>query len=162
MVTGKLLAAKQQKNTSGKKILQSMEHDLNWGEDLCSEIEKMIGTQSETRQKVETYEPSQVMFTFVITFQFEPLLRIALRQLLWKDNVMYSGDALEVERVEEPGKRQEWKLTLKIREPNGGAVTKVKKMWLLMNFEEESTFPTYSDGWTDIQSVWKQKGHQDL
>jgi hypothetical protein len=162
MVTGKLLAAKQQKNMCGNKTLPSMEHDLNWGGDLCSEIEKMIGMQSEQRQKVEIYDPSQVMFSFAITFHYEPLLRITLRQLLWRDNVMFSGDALEVVRVEEPGQRQEWKLTLRIREPNGGVVTKVKKMLLLMNFEEESTSPTYLDGWTDIQSVWKQKGLLDL
>lgn len=46
LVTGRLQEAQEQNNMSGRKKLQFPELDLNWGRDLYSEIEKMIGTES--------------------------------------------------------------------------------------------------------------------
>jgi len=156
-VTGKLHAAKQQKNMSGKTRLPSMELDLNWGEDLYNEIEQMTGMQSENQPRKGEWKISPVTFMFDITFHSELLLRTVLRQILWREPVMFSGDLLELERVEEPGKRQEWRLTLRIREPNGGVVTRVRRMLSLMNLEEELTSPICYDGLTVIQSVWKRR-----
>ena len=39
----------------------------------------------------------------------------------------------------------------------GGVDTGVKKLLLLMSFGEESTYHTFSDGSTDIRSLWRQK-----
>jgi len=85
-----------------------------------------------------------------------------VKRLVLKELLMFSGDQLVLERVEEPGTRPEWMLTLKIREPNGGADTVVRKTLLSMNLEEVLISPICSDGLTGIRSLWKQKVVLDL
>ena len=161
MVTGSLLEAREQKNMCSKKILPSMEQDLNWGRDLFSEIERMTGTESECLPSQETYGKSHQISIFDITSPSVQSMLMLLKRLVLKESVMFSGDQLLLERVEEPGTRPEWMLTLKILEPNGGADTEISKTLLSMNLEEVLTLPICSDGLTGIRSLWKQKAVLD-
>lgn len=97
------------------------------------------------------------MYIFVITQVSEELAQTMHDQLLWSEVVQFCGARLELVKVTEPGKPLAWRLILKIPLPSGGVDTRAKKMLLLMNLEELSTYRIFYDGWTSIQSVWKLK-----
>jgi len=65
-------------------------------------------------------------------------------------------------KVSEHGKRQVWRLTLKIREPSGGTDIMVMKTLYSMNFEGPLTSRISSGGLTATQSVWSTKEVLDL
>jgi len=57
------------------------------------------------------------------------------------------------------GKKQAYKVIVRIPGANFGAATRVKNMLSAMNFEEVSILRTYYDGQTVTPSEWKLKGH---
>lgn len=59
------------------------------------------------------------MFTYVIILPFRELQVTVLNQLLWSEPALYSGVVRTLEKVDEPGKKLVWRLTLKIPELNG-------------------------------------------
>lgn len=112
---------------------------------------------------------SPEMYSFVIIGNIlltagpsKQLLRTMASLLVLNEPSTSSGGDPVVEKVSAPGKRLVFRLILKIRAPNGGAVTKAKQMLSLMNLEELWTYPTYSAGLTGTLSVWSSKVVLDL
>lgn len=76
---------------------------------------------------------------------------------IWLDLVPYIGALQEQANRIVLGKKLGPTVTLKILALSSGAAIKVKRMLLLMNFEEESTSRTCSDGLTSICATLKLK-----
>jgi len=146
-----------QKTMFGRRLLESLEPNLNLGADRCKETNQPTGTKSGSplpREESPTYLRTSV---FVVISHCEPSARHLLFRLGLNEWLMSIGARLVLESREELGEKGEWTVILKIRERNFGVVTKIKEMLSLMSFEETSTFPICYDGWIDIQSGWKSK-----
>jgi len=102
-----------------------------------------------------------VTFMFVITRISTVFAQILNSRLLSSGLVESTGVQLAVGRVTGPGWRLALPLTAKIRAPSFGVAMTVKRMLYLMNLEEQSTWPIFSDGSTSIQSEWKPRGARD-
>lgn len=94
----------------------------------------------------------------IISPSLQSLLTIkALLQL--NESVSFFGAGLVLAKVSERGKRQVFRLTLRIPDQNGGADTRIRHLLSSMSFVVESIFPTYYDGWTDILYLLRPKDH---
>lgn len=141
----------------GKKTQGSQTLNSNLDQDHSSVTQLLIGTAYEHPLFLGTLLMYPVMFSFVVTTNYEASVRTIYDHSQWRENAMYSGVQLELESHEEHGSKLEWTLSLKIREPNSGTVTKVTNMLCAMNFEEELTSLTCCSGLIVIQSSWKSR-----
>jgi len=103
----------------------------------------------------------QVMFTFVITRISTVFGQILFSRVLSSGLVESTGVQLALGRVTGPGWRLALPVTAKIRAPSFGVAMTIKRMLYLMNLEEQSTWPIFSDGLTNIRSEWKPRGARD-
>jgi len=78
-----------------------------------------------------------------------------------KDMLQCYGELLALENQSVLGMKLESMLMLKIHDPSFGMVTKVRRVLLLMNFEEESTSRICCDGLIVTRSVWRSKAVRD-
>jgi len=143
--------------TSIKTIPQSWVQDLNLESSQFSEIQKSTGSTSGSSQPWDNLPESRLALEFKVTVRSGLSARTLQGQLLNCVKSMSSGVQLQLERVDAPGKKPEWMLTLKIRNPSFGVDTEIKNMLSLTNLEEILTLHTFSDGWTAIRSWWKSK-----
>lgn len=127
-----------------------------------NEIQEQIGSESGNAQDEEISLASMQMYEFNIIARCVRSLRTLANRFLWNDLLLFTVDELGLENLGVPGKKPQWLLTLKIREPSSGMVTEVKNTLLLMNFEEVSTSPMYLDGSIGTRSLWRLKDHQPL
>lgn len=101
--------------------------------------------------------PSPRTRVYYVSGPFSALRHFMTQHVLWNEKFQYFGEGLTLAKVDGHGKKQLWRLTVRILEANFGADTETMKTLLSMNFEEVSTFPISSDGPTVIQSWWKSK-----
>lgn len=146
-----------QKTMFGRKLLESMERNLNLGCDLDNEPVRLIGRPCGSPPVKEELPIFPQTSAFVVTLHCEPSARHMLFRLACNEWLMSIGAELVLASREELGEKPVWTLTLKIRALNSGVDTKVREMLSLMSFEEESTFPICLDGWIDTQSGWRSK-----
>jgi len=147
-------------STSGKKTPAWPERSSSLEQDHCPKPDLLTGTRYDNVLFKETLLKYPVTYTFAVTTNSEELAKTTYNLLLWSELVQYSGVVLGLGNQEEPGKRQEWMLTLKIRDPNSGMVTKVTTMLSSMNFGVVSTSLTCSSGLIVIRSLLKLKAPQ--
>lgn len=148
--------------TSGKKIPVFKEHNLNWDENLSTEMNRPTGNQSGTTQSQETSWPSPQMSEYVIIVRSKALRQTIFTRLQLFEPQVYIGAHLELAKLVELGKRPAWRLILRIPGPNGGTDMLINSMLFSMNFEERLTYRTFSGGWTVTQFLWKEKALPDL
>lgn len=167
--TGNLLNLTPPPPMSGKTKLLFQEQDSSSEASPCKEMLPPIGTPSEKMLSTEILNLSHQMCSFgnflltlVIIAASKQLLLTTCKALQLSGLFTYTGEEAELVKVSAPGKRQVYRLTLKIHEQNGGAVIKVKQMLLLMSFEELWTYPMSSGGLTVIQCVLSSKDVLDL
>jgi len=144
-------------STSGKKTPASMEPSLNWEDAPLAEEDLLIGTPFEHKLFKETLLKYPATYMFGVTTNCEGLAKTTYNRLLWSELVMCTGVVLGLGNREEPGKKLDYMLTLRIRDPNSGMVTKVMNMLSSMSFEGASTSLTCSSGLIVIRSLWKLK-----
>jgi len=136
---------------------------LPWDEDFASEPFRYRGIQRGTGSlfgpppSPEISRASPQMFESYLIGHYELLLQTMTDLLALLKNATYTGAELALENLGGLGTKRAWTLIVKTHVQNFGAATKVKNMWLSMNFVEVSTYPTYCDGWTVIRSEWKLK-----
>jgi len=100
---------------------------------------------------------SRPIYIYAVTINSPQSAGTIWRLVAFLELARYSGATRRLERVDVLGERPVFTLILKIPVPNGGAVIRARNMLLLMNFEEQSTLLTSSDGWTVIQSQWRPR-----
>lgn len=151
---------RKQMNMSGKKKQEFKEANLNLDENPFVETKPKIGMKYGSLQLRTIYPASQAMYELSIIAPSVVLLLIMENLLVWKEKSGSSGEKLVLENHAVLGPKQDWKLTLKIPEQSSGMATQAMKMLSSMSFEEELMFPTSSDGWIVIPSLWKSKVRQ--
>lgn len=120
-------------------------------------IKRKTGTLSENKPKKVTFKPFRPTYTYVVITSSEESHQIVQGALQSLGRATFIGEEAERESHDEHGTKLDWTLTVKIPEPNGGMVTKAKRMLLSMNFVVTSESRTYSDGLTAIQFEWRLK-----
>jgi len=112
--------------------------------------------------------PSLQTFEWFLIGPFEVLGRTSWRLGIYLltigllfEKYSYFGAERVLENREEPGTKPGWTLIVRIPGPNSGMDTRVRKVLLSMNFEEESMLPIYCGGVIGIRSVWKLKDPAD-
>lgn len=151
------LEVTQPTSTSGRTRLQYQEQGSSWEPSGSGGIPRSTGIWSVNPLLPMTSNRSPRIYLFVIMVISQELGETIYDQLRWTEPVQYSGVQLGQARAIVLGVEQGWTVTLRIPLPNGGVVTEVKELLLSMSLEESSTYPTYSGGWTSIQSVWKPR-----
>ena len=156
--------AKQRATTSGKTIPLWKELDLNSernqsdNEETNSDLtQKPIGTKSGETLNLATLWPSPHLLELNLTGPSGQLRQTMLSLERWNDVVRCIGVLQLVESRTVPGKKPVLKLIANLHDPSFGMVIKVKKMLLLMNFEELLMSGTSSPGLTSIHYVLKSK-----
>lgn len=155
--TQKLQEAKEQQNIVGRKKQESRGHSLNLVRNRSVETAKPTGTRSGKALNGVIYYPSPVTYEWSVTGPYVQLELTLTRLNRLFENAKFSGALLELVSPGRLGNKQEWKLTVRIHAASSGAAIKVNETLSSMNFEEESMFPIFCDGWTAIQSEWKSK-----
>jgi hypothetical protein len=125
-------------------------------------MQQLTGMPSDKLLSWATFEKYHPTYTFAVTINCEELAKTIYRQLQLNARQLCSGVVLGLESRVVLGQKQAWTLFLKTRSQSFGTVTVVRKMLLLMNFEELSVFPIYSVGWIAILVTLKLKGVQCL
>lgn len=146
----------QLKTTSGKKRPGSEIHSNSDSEPL-NEIALKTGTKSKNRQCRTTFKRFRRIFLYDIIHHSSESERISLSLSPLKDKSMCIMGRPELENLVEHLKKQDMIRTQRILALNSGMATKVRRTLYSMNFEEELTYRTCSDGWIVIQSWWKSK-----
>lgn len=144
-------------STSGRMLPLLRALGLSGEQSPSEETQRQTGNQFGPPPSPEIWHRSPPMYVLRVIGPYSQLEPIMSQFRQWSEDALSSGGELELVSRVEPGKRPEWTLTAKIHEPSSGVVTIVKQMLCLMNFEVVSTLPIYSDGWIDIQYVWKSK-----
>lgn len=147
-------------STSGKKRQESPEPSLNSANSPSDAIPSQTGMPSSWLHGQESLIPSPRMYKFVVTTNCDALVQTMYNLCLWNDLLKFSGAELGLGKVVSHGKKQGSRLTLKIREPNGGMVTWVRLTLSSMSSEEPLISSTYSDGWIATQYEWRTKVDQ--
>lgn len=150
---------KRQPRTSGKKKPASPTPNLNSEPSPFNVTQHTTGKLSGVVPKQETLWRSRLRYDFKAIGLSEASKQTLLAQLEWNAQHSYIGDVLEQESLGTLGQEPAWTLTLRILEPNSGAVTEVKKLLSSMNFGEVLTSRICSGGWIVTQSTWKSKDH---
>lgn len=135
---------------------------LNLELSLFGATRLQTGIESVLMHLPDEWNEFPVRFTFDITqisIDYVLIIRNLLSDLL---SARFSGVQLELENPIRPGNWQDQTLILKIRALNFGAATTVTRLLSLMNLEVLSIFPTFYDGWTNIQSELRQKEAQEF
>jgi len=135
MDTGSPLDPRQLMSTSGKTIPGLLEPSSNSVPNHFDEMTQEIGKQLNSLPRPVNWSLSQQTYTFgkllvtvVIIAHSYALLATMSKFLQLSGTYMSFGAYPELVKVSEHGKRQVFRLTLKIHAPSGGAVTKVKQM----------------------------------
>lgn len=162
MVTGSQLGPLQLENTFGKKTLPLRAPDLSSGWSPFDGMSPQIGMPSDSSPLQENCPKYQRTYSFVIIGRSLQSLQTMQFQLRAYEKFMYFGAIPALEKVSEPGKRVVYRLTLRILDPSGGAVTAIKLRLSWMNFEEELISHTFFDGLTDTQLLWSEKADPAL
>lgn len=121
------------------------------------ETPPLTGNKCEPTPSPGIWIPSRQTSTYVVTTNCVELATTISNQLQWSEPVQFSGAQLQLVSHVEHGKKQAFRLMLKIQEPSGGTDTWAKRMLSLTNLEDPSISHTFSDGWIDTQYVWKTK-----
>lgn len=156
-VTGSPLVQRQQSPMYGRTILQSPEPVLNMEQNQLIEIQIRIGTPSNLMLNVEGWNLSRAIFTLDVISPCAESNQTIFNRLLWNEKFSAFGERLELESLNEPGKKQLWKHSQKILGLNSGTGIEAMKTLSLMNSVEELTSHIYSDGSIDIQLSLKSK-----
>lgn len=138
------------------KIKRLWANVLNMGNYRCGETPKPIGTQLKPLQLPVISSQCQVTYSFVITTHCEESVQTILDRLELINLFFCFGAKLELESHIVLGAPSQMHM-LRIHAPNGGQAIEMKKQLSLMNFEEVLMWPTFSDGWINIQFRWKQR-----
>jgi len=104
------------------------------------------------------YLPMSLFAIILPSSAFLPIMRYRLQLC---ELASFTMDQQALVKVGAPGKKQVNVLMLKIHAQSGGAVTEVRSMLSLMNFEEVSTLRTCCAGWIGTPLVWKLKEELD-
>lgn len=145
------------------------EQDLNSEPRQCDVMYQPIGMPCAPPPSPVICQQSRQIFSFGIILpcrEYLPTIQAHCRLYV---SAWCTGVVQVLARVDRPGMKRAWTLTLKIQEPNGnvtlilgGAVTEVRNVLSLMNFEEQSIFPMSSAGLTGTRSVWRLREEADL
>jgi len=146
-----------QKSTFGRKLLESMERNLNLGSDRSSVMSQPIGSKFGSPQSPEILAAFPRTSAYVLILHCGQSARSLWFQLGRNEWLLSTGAEAVLESRAVLGGKPVIKLILKIPEASSGVAIRVKKMLFLMNFEEALISPTYLDGWIDTQSGWKSK-----
>lgn len=138
------------------KMKRLWENVLNWGNCRCEETLRPTGMKLRPLQLPETSSQCQVTYSFVITTPCEESVQTILDRLELINLFFCFGAKLELESHIVLGMPSRTHM-LRIHAPNGGQAIEMKKQLSLMNFEEVLMWPTFSDGWINIQFRWKQR-----
>lgn len=139
------------------KKKQEMENPLNSVSSPLLGIPLPIGPALRSWQKQVKSIWSRRTFTFVITGLSSQLQPIMTNLSQWREQQKFIMAQLVPGNLVEPFPKRDPMCMLKILVANSGVATAVTAMLLSMNFEEESMYPTCSDGWIDIQSEWNSR-----
>jgi len=143
-------------------ILLSNKDLLNSDNNLFNETQRQTGIEYVYWHLPANSIRYPVTFTFDITRISIVYVQIISSRVLSSGLVESTGVQLAVERVTGPGWRLRQPLIVKIRAPSFGVAMWINRTLSLMNLEEQSTWPIFSDGSTNIQSEWKPRGARDL
>lgn len=143
------------KKTQGQASLLSME--LNRFE----ETQWLIGNLSGTKPKPEILMEFQLMYVWYLIVPFERSAQTMQSLVKLNEQFTVSGAIQQLENQDVLGTQQDWMLTLSVRGPSSGLVTKVRKTLLSMNFVEVLMSPMCYDGQTGMRSMWKSRELQD-
>lgn len=105
----------------------------------------------------ETMLPFLPIYEYAVTQPSRESARTTWFRFRWSEPVQFFGVQLVLEKAVELGKKQGWKLILRIPIRSFGADTSVRDTLSSMNFEEESISVTCYDGWIGTRSEWKLK-----
>lgn len=133
------------------------ELDLNWGHSRLVDHPRLIGSRSGLTQNGEKSKAFLHQYEFRVIAPLGELALITEPLSQWTDLLSYSLGPLVRASPTGLGRKLAGTHLLKIQELNGGTATRVKKMLLSTNLEEESTLHTYYDGWTNTLSLWKSR-----
>ena len=134
----------------------------NMEQSPSTEALKLIGSQYGPPLSPTIFSPCPRVSEFKVIGPYELLEPILLLLLRWNDKSLCSGEHLGLERVEEPGMKQDWMLTARIRGQSFGMDTKLSETLSSMSFVVVSMLPISYGGVTGIRLEWKQKEAQDL
>jgi len=140
-----------------RQRLPFLARNLNLGASLYSGTPRKTGTTSGQELNLGTLMEFPQVFVYKVIVRSGLSARTLADRLLSSVQSMSSGVQLEQERVDEPGMRPVWMLTLKIQEPSSGVVIEIRSMLSSMNLEETSTSHTCCVGSIVIRSLWKSK-----
>lgn len=157
MCTLNLPAAVPQMIMYGRKQHESLEHSLNSDKNLLFEAIRRIGMPSGLLLDKATWKVFLPTFEYVVITRSEELATTLCDQFQWLEKYEFTGGRLALERVEEPGKKPESRLTLRTHKVSIGAVIKVKRMLSSMSLEEESAYLICCDGLIGIRLTIKIK-----
>jgi len=147
---------KQQKTTSGKRSLESVNH-LNLEKNHSKETIPQTGKKSELLLNLEHLTRSQQIFLFVVTLHSAESVQTIFNQLRWIDQQLFTGAQLELASRIGLGNKEAITHTIKIRAPNFGMATLIKNALSSMNFAVQSISPISLDGLIVTQCVLKLK-----
>lgn len=146
----------QPKTTSGKKRPGSEIHS-NSDSEPSNATPLKTGTKLKKQLCRTTFKRFRRIFLYDIIHHSSESERISLSLSPLKDKSMCIMARPELESLVEHLKKQDMIRTQRILALNSGMATKVRRTLFSMNFEEELTYRTCSDGWIVIQSWWKSK-----
>lgn len=152
---------KPRQRTSGKTP-PAWDSGLSSEQNPFVETPRLTGSPCGTQLSLETSMQSLQTFVWSVTGPYVPLLRIMTVLNRWNALSMFSGVLLALESPGEPGKKQDWELIVRTRDPNSGVDTPLRKMLLSMSFEEVLTSATSCAGLIVTRFAWKSKGRRDL
>lgn len=147
----------QRKITFGKRAHGLKAPSLKLGESPLKETPLPIGPPSSPVLNQENIMISHQISILDVIIKSARSAGI-IRSLLLSTGKFRSFGGIPAQvKVEEPGMKPVWMLTLRILDPNGGVGIETKRLLSLMNFEEVLTFPTFYGGLTAIRSLWRGK-----
>jgi len=149
---------KRQKIMCGKNEPEWKELNLKLEKSQSRETAKEIMMPSGKLLFQETSCKFLPTVEFCITGLCDKSQQTMLSLLRSLKRCMFSGARLVLESREEPGTKLEKVLIVKIQDRNSGMVTEVKRMLLLMNFEEVLISLTCYDGSIVTPLMWNLKG----
>lgn len=150
---------KRRKTTSGKKIQPStlLTGDLNWGNVPSTVTIPKTGTLLSTLLNVDVWMKSQRMSTYIAIGISLSSAKILCDLLRCQEDVMFTGVAVALVNLVQPGKKPVLALFLRTPERSIGTAIVIKGTLSSMNFEAVSTLPTFSSGLIHTPALWKRK-----
>jgi len=115
----------------------------------------LIGKEFLNWQKPVNMMKSRLIYLSDVIIKSAELAKTIFDQLQLNENAKSSGATLTLERQEEHGKKQDWKLSLKIPTQSGGAAIETRQMLSSMNLTDKLHSITCQDGLIVIHVIWK-------